>query len=189
MKLAIFCLGMLVAGTGALGAQSASLAKPGDTTSTGSLTLVLPGPERACPAALLHATQGSSSQVFRAADGKAQPVMMPRLTLTPRNGRALASAVVTAHGLPPTPGAMDLVARSTPEGSGKARAEIAKTLTVKLIAGENGSYSAVLQLPGFTTVRSIHLDAVTYADGSTWKQEGEAACSVTPDPLLLVGER
>lgn len=189
MKLSIFCLGMLVAGTAVLGAQSASLAKPGDTKSTGSLTLVLPGPELACPVGFLHATQGSSSQVLRAADGKTQPVMMPTLTLTPRNGRALASAMVTAHGLSPTPGAMYLLTRSTPEGGGKGRAEIAKTLTVKLVAGENGSYSAVLQLPGFTTVRSIHLDAVTYADGSTWKQEDEAACSVTPDPLLLIGSR
>lgn len=190
MKLSFFCMGVVFAGAAALGAQqSAGVARVDGASQRGSLTLVLPGPERSCPAAMLHATQGSSSQILRAGEGQSQPLMMPTLTLTPPKGRTPASAVVTAHGLPPTAGAMDLVGGMVPEDGAKAKREITRTLTVKLVAGENGSYSAVLQLPGFTTVRWIHLDAVTYADGSTWKADSDAECRVTPDPLVLIGGR
>jgi len=48
---------------------------------------------------------------------------------------------------------------------------------------------ADLWLPGFTSVTSIELMEVTYADGSAWKISGSNVCRVQPNPLMLITER
>ena len=183
MKTFAFFLGLVLAGSAALAAQQTAAPAPKPSA---ALNLVVPGAGHACSAAWMRATQGSSSQALRADNGQSQPLMTPTLTLTPLKHQALVSAVVTAHGLPPTPGAMNLVAQYIPGHGSGPRREVAKTLTIKLIPGENGSYSATLALPGFSAVTSIALDSVTYADGSTWNLDPKDGCSVVPDPLLLI---
>ena len=52
-------------------------------------------------------------------------------------------------------------------------------------AAQNG-VSAELYAPGFTSITSIQLLAITYANGSTWTAPHAKVCRVTPDPLMLI---
>ncbi len=63
------------------------------------------------------------------------------------------------------------------------------TLNVKFVEEKDGSVTADLWIPGFTSVHSIQLLEITYADGSTWSSSGAKACSVKPDPMMLITER
>ena len=65
-------------------------------------------------------------------------------------------------------------------------AEVTKTLDLAFTAAEGQSTSTNLVVPGFTSVSSIVLDSVTYANGSTWKFSSHETCKVAPDPLMLV---
>jgi hypothetical protein len=70
---------------------------------------------------------------------------------------------------------------------------IEKVLDIKLLPvapsdGETGVY-ADIELPGFTSVRSIRLDTLTYTNGGSWTPVSGQVCRVTPDPLMLVGTR
>jgi len=46
--------------------------------------------------------------------------------------------------------------------------------------------SADMVLSGFTSVRSITLDSLTYANGATWVPSAGKSCRVVPNPLMLV---
>lgn len=50
----------------------------------------------------------------------------------------------------------------------------------------NGHASSDLSLRRFTSVTSVDLNSLTYADGATWQASSPGACSVVPDPLMLV---
>ncbi|WP_263352804.1 hypothetical protein [Acidicapsa acidisoli] len=50
----------------------------------------------------------------------------------------------------------------------------------------NEGLSSEMVLSGFTSVQSITLDSLTYADGSIWTPETGRGCRITPDPLMLV---
>ena len=71
--------------------------------------------------------------------------------------------------------------------SNTGAAEATKILTVSFSA-DDGSASADVHVPGFTSVSSVELQQVTYADGSTWKMSSSSFCRVAPDPLMLVAE-
>lgn len=133
----------------------------------------------------MRATQGSSSQFLRTRNGNSTPMMRPSLTLTPRDGRKIVSATVTAHGYSPSPGSMDLVARLWPQPKSHSR-EIAKTLAIRFHAAEDGAFTAELPLPGFSAVTMIDLNSLTYGDGTTWNAPARNECHVAPDPLLLI---
>ena len=64
-----------------------------------------------------------------------------------------------------------------------------RTLRVKFTSQDDGLVLADLWLPGFTSVTSIELMEVTYADGSAWKISGSNVCRVQPNPLMLITER
>jgi hypothetical protein len=186
MKTFAGCLALILFGSAGLVAQQQAAPAAGPAgPQSGSMTLVIPAPARPCTVAEMHATQGSSLQMMRAQNGESQPLMTPTLTLTPRDRRALLSATVTAHGYPAKPGTTPLVAQLVEKNHPPERQELTKTLTLKLLPSGTGSFSAQLQLPGFAVVKSIELNSVTYADGSTWKVTGNG-CSVAPDPLLLI---
>lgn len=63
------------------------------------------------------------------------------------------------------------------------------TLNVKFVEEKDGSVSGDLWVGGFTSVHSIKLLEITYADGSTWRGMGPDACNVKPDPMMLITER
>jgi len=51
---------------------------------------------------------------------------------------------------------------------------------------DNEGAATDMILSGFTSVQSITLDSLTYADGSIWTPQAGRACRVIPDPLMLV---
>ncbi|MFP5236683.1 MAG: hypothetical protein ACLGSD_12345 [Acidobacteriota bacterium] len=169
------------------GQQVAPVQQPAQAThqtpAANRYIIVQPQP---CPVADMHATQGSSSQMLRTNDGKSTPMMRPKLTLTPHDGRKIVAATVTAHGYPPTPGTLDLVANLLSQPTTSHNRQIAKTLAIKFHADDEGGFSAELPLRGFSAVTMIDLNSVTYSDGSVWKVAKQNQCRVAPDPLLLI---
>lgn len=139
----------------------------------------------ACPVGM-HAKQGSSMQMLRAADGTTQPLLTPSLTLTGHGSRQIVEATVTAFGFPPQAAAMDLVGHLADPAHPEKRPDLKKTLDLKMAPDGNGRVTAQLMLPGFAGVSSIALDSVTYSDGSIWAMAADSGCRVAPDPLLLV---
>lgn len=75
--------------------------------------------------------------------------------------------------------------RQTQQGS----PYISRTLNAVFTEDRDDTESTELDLPGFTSVKSIRLDSVTYADGSTWTAPDGGGCRVEPDPLMLVSSR
>jgi len=66
---------------------------------------------------------------------------------------------------------------------------ISTTLNVAFAKGGDEPESSDLDLPGFTSVKSIRLDSLTFADGSTWAPADGRSCRIEPDPLRLVSSR
>jgi hypothetical protein len=68
-------------------------------------------------------------------------------------------------------------------------ADVRRTLNIRFAVEDEHSLSAELELPGFTTVKSIKIEVLEYADGSTRDLSGQKLCTVAPDPLMLVAGR
>jgi len=64
-----------------------------------------------------------------------------------------------------------------------------KTLNLTFNDRDTEEASAELLLRGFTSVTSITLDSLTFADGSIWMPDFGKACRITPDPLMLIAGR
>jgi len=172
-------------------ANGAELAASG-----GSLTLYTV-PEKSgfdCPVSM-HAEHGSGgglvmtrqSRSYRdpepaQSSGPAQQIhlILGKPVLSSSVSARVVSAEVTVRG---TSGKW----RTVPTGlAGDASSEMSKTLDITFSVAENGQVSADMNLPGFTSVKSISLDSLTYSDGSTWMPANGRACRVAPDPLMLV---
>jgi hypothetical protein len=96
------------------------------------------------------------------------------------NAAQIVSAKVTVRGTSPK-------GRMTPTVLNQDVASDArKTLAVTFDVDGKHGVSAALALPGFTSVTSITLDSLTYADGSIWKPSNGNGCRTTPDLLMLV---
>lgn len=103
--------------------------------------------------------------------------MQIRLTLTNSDARRITRARIVVHG---TNGLW----RTVPVGDPAGKPEVTQSMDARFEPGEGREVDAYLVLQGFTAIQSIHLDTVTYADGSRWKAAG--ACRVAPDPFMLV---
>lgn len=66
--------------------------------------------------------------------------------------------------------------------------ELSRTLDVTLAPDQDSKQAADLVLPGFTAVKLIQLESITYTDGSTWTGVSQA-CQIVPDQLMLVADR
>lgn len=99
------------------------------------------------------------------------------------NSTRIVSAKVTARGTSPR-------WRMTPTVLNQGTSPDArKTLAVTFdVDGRDGA-SADLVLPGFTSVTSITLDSLTYADGTIWRASNGKGCRTAPDPLMLIDTR
>ena len=64
--------------------------------------------------------------------------------------------------------------------------DLRKTINLALKVKGNNHASSDLSLNRFTSVTYVDLDSLTYADGATWKASSPAACSVSPEPFMLV---
>jgi hypothetical protein len=61
-----------------------------------------------------------------------------------------------------------------------------ETPDVSLDVKGNGSASRDLSFARFSAIRTIQVNSVTYADGSTWHAPSPGACSVAPSPFMQV---
>ena len=94
----------------------------------------------------------------------------------------ITGATITVRGLSARGRAQNALA-------GGESSDLRRTLNITFTAHDDKSLSAELVLPGFTTVRSIRLEAFAYRDGTTRDLPAHNGCSVAPDPLMLVADR
>jgi hypothetical protein len=64
-----------------------------------------------------------------------------------------------------------------------------KTMELKVSIGPRETAETDAWVHGLTSVNSIDLMSVEYADGSSWKAKSADACSVVPDPIMLISKR
>ena len=167
-----------------------SMALPSQTTSQSpkQLNFVIVTPDVAACPALMHARHegGLHRRVLVNGDPAPEPLGLPIvLTLTGGRSAQITRATVTVQGLSiqGLNGRWQLFQiRAAHDGSG----EITKTVEAVFAPGEDDTASTKLVLSGFTSISSIELDSVSYADGSTWKPAPHRACQVAPDPFMLV---
>jgi hypothetical protein len=167
MKHTLLSLAILLTATGA----------PGQSSLTWSHSLN-PGN---CPVAL----QADHAGLFLKRDVN-DPLTQPtglnqriHLTVTNLSPHSIVSADVTAHGLSEK-------WRFVPLTTGQPVPDLVKQIKVVLEVKGNDRASQDLAFNHFATVTSIDVNAVSYADGSSWHAAAPGACSVTPSPLMLV---
>lgn len=107
----------------------------------------------------------------------ASAVQRIHLTMTNPSLREVVKVELTVHGYSDKWRAIPL-ASSAPD--------LVRRLTVVLDIKGNGHASSDLSLSSFTAVTSVDVDRLTYADGSVWHATARGACSVAPNPLMLV---
>ena len=96
----------------------------------------------------------------------------------------IAGATVTVRGI----SAREHLDRSL-NLTGNESSDLRRTVDVRFSTENDGTVSADLSLPGFTSVNSIRLDSLNLKDGSTWALPGLKACVVTPDRIMLVASQ
>jgi hypothetical protein len=186
---------LLVAGLGAstlafsqqTGSAPASFGVAGmeSTASSQSLTLVLVPPQ-ACPVSLA-AKQAGATEMVKVERGQnptppiAKPGQRIRLFLTGLAKTGKVTATVTVHGLSAR-GSID-------KTSAAGTSDLRRTMNVTFNREDEKTVWAELVLPGFTSVKSVKLDALQFADGSTRDFAGLNLCTVAPDPVMLVAGR
>jgi hypothetical protein len=67
-----------------------------------------------------------------------------------------------------------------------ATPDIWKTMDVALDVKGNSRASRELSFGHFSTIRTIDVNSVTYADGSTWHASSPGACSVAPSLIMRI---
>ena len=127
-----------------------------------------------------QAGQGASAYVD---NGRKGPVQSLHLILNNPRYAEIVEVRMTAHGL-------NAKGRLSPAQTAAAdSSEIKKTIDLKLKIAGNSQASADLVLPTFTSVRSVDLDSVRYADGATWRSSAGHTCQVYPDATMLISKR
>ena len=100
---------------------------------------------------------------------------------------AITGAQITAHGLTAqariTPAASDHPAASDPDD-----ATIAKQVDLVLTLAPGHSTSADMLFQGFTSIRWLTLDSLTYADGATWHPAAHHSCRIVPNRFMAVAD-
>ncbi len=92
--------------------------------------------------------------------------------------REIVKAQITVHGLSHRGRFVPLAGEPTPD--------LSRKVSVVLDVKGNSRASSDLSLSRFASVTSVDLNSLTYADGATWRAESPGACSVAPDPFMLV---
>jgi hypothetical protein len=167
MKLTLLSLAILLTATGA----------PGQSSLTWSRSLNA----SSCPVAL----QADHAGLFvkRDVDDRdSQPTVLNQrihLTITNLSSHKIVSAEVTVHGLSEK-------WRFTPLMARQAVPDLAKQTKVVLEVKGNDQASHDLAFDHFAAVTSLDVNAVNYADGSSWHATAPGACSVAPSPRMLV---
>jgi hypothetical protein len=89
----------------------------------------------------------------------------------------IVAAEITAHGFS-YKGRIIPISDATPN--------IWKTVDIALDVKGNSSASREVSFARFSTIRTMEVNSVTYADGSTWRASSPGACSVAPNLLMRI---
>ena len=101
-----------------------------------------------------------------------------QLTMTNLSPQEIVKAQITVHGLSDKWRYVPLPEAPAPD--------LTKKVEVTLDVRGNSHASSDVSLSRFASVTSVDLNSLTYADGSAWEASSSAACSVVPDPFMLV---
>lgn len=180
MKCALIGGGILLVSS-MLAAQTTS-APQDRTQSSGNVAVFLPAP--ACPVSM-RALQGFGTGLIAVRDAKPAdgPTQRVHLILSDASASRVVGAKIVVRGLS---GKSQIVATLL---ASEERSDLTRTLDVRFAPEGDKDVATDLVLPGFTSVRSIQIDAINYKDGSSWAVAGRQACHVTPDPMMLVAGR
>jgi hypothetical protein len=99
------------------------------------------------------------------------------LTLINLSTRSIVSAQIVVHGF-------SNKSRYVPLSG--ADPDLARTVELALDVKGNGQAGRNLSLSQFTAITAVDVNAITYADGSTWRTSSPGACSASPDLFMLV---
>lgn len=135
-----------------------------------------------CPVALSvnHGSTLPSRKTVGPLAAPPAPVQEQRIQLTMTNPsqQEIVKAQITVHGLSDKWRYVPLPEAPAPD--------LTKRVEVTLDVRGNSHASSDVSLSRFTSVTSVDLNSLTYADGSTWEASSSAACSVAPNPFMLV---
>jgi hypothetical protein len=91
------------------------------------------------------------------------------------------AAQITVHGL-------TAKGRIAPASSDPDDNTIAKQVDLALTIAPGRAASTDMLFKGFTSVRWITLDSLTYANGSTWHPAAHRSCSIVPNRYMAVAD-
>jgi len=104
------------------------------------------------------------------------------MTFTNRMPKDALGVTLTVHGLT----AAFRMPPATQSAAASSAGSITRTVHLDLTLDPNANASADLTLHAFTTVSRIDLDAIDYADGSSWHASAQQRCHIAPDGLMLI---
>ncbi len=93
----------------------------------------------------------------------------------------ITSIRVTVHGLTAKGQTLPVIA-----GNSNQSGTIDTPATLRLAVAAGAGNSTQLRVRGITSVRSIDLDEVIYADGSSWHATASHSCRIEPNRVMLV---
>jgi hypothetical protein len=172
-----FSLAFAIVGLAAVTSGSAQSGK--------KLTIILPAAANmSCPVAM-RAEHGVDGSMLTVKGEKAHRGQGQQLELTLYNAKpgAISAVEIRAHGWNGM--GRTLPARELHASDGNAT----ETLDLALSIGPRASAETDVWVNGLTAVDSIDLIGVSYVDGSIWEPTTPEACSVTPDPMMLISQR
>jgi len=176
-----------------LPAQDKAVPSPTRENAPAATNFVVVLPMAACPVNM-HALQGSGTGLV-AVRGEAKVtgfVQRIHLVLSNTGSKQIVGAKVKVSGLSGknrverASSAMDL---TLDPGQQSGPGVLTRMLDATFVPESEKEAATDLVLPGFTSVRSIQLESITYKDGTTWAVPGRQACHVAPDPMMLVADR
>ena len=141
---------------------------------------IIPG--TGCPVGL-RVNHGSSFPARKTVGpfaAPSSPVQEQRIQLTMTNLslREIVRAQITVHGLSEKWRYVPVAGAPAPD--------LTKRVEIALNVRGNSHASSDLSLSRFASVTSVDLNSLTYADGASWDASSPSACSVVPEPFMLV---
>jgi hypothetical protein len=136
-----------------------------------------------CPV-LMRAQQTAGGDLLATGTSRAKPAGQGlHLTLTNLGSKQITGASITVSGLTGTPHIVQA------HSSSGAPSETEKQLSLTFHNWTGKAVSRDFWATGMTSIQTIDLNSVTYADGSTWKLAAGKSCRTIPDRLMLIGSR
>lgn len=183
MKRIAYSAAIIVLVASTLGADAQNFSSYGVArmeTMNGKTTVVVAGPENACPVTA-RALQGTGYGLVHVRGAEPPHVPGQRIHLIVSNsasGKAR-SARVLVTGLS-SKGRMRGISTTGD------RSDMSRTIIVTFAPEDAASVAADLVLPGFTSVSAVELQSIAYQDGAVWSIAKGETCRVTPDRMMLV---